>query len=105
MGEHNEPFVGFDVAKSKHAVAIADGRRGGKVRFLGEISSAPQRWSGWSASLAGAMARCIAWKGQVLCARYRRLSQAGKKLPVVGRGDLPARWPPSYAIGREVAPA
>jgi len=37
----------------------------------------------------------IAWKAQVrLCARYRRLSATGKKLPVVWRRSL-ARWPPS----------
>jgi transposase len=39
--------------------------------------------------------RDIAWKAQVrLCARYRRLSAMGKKLPVVWRRSL-ARWPRS----------
>jgi hypothetical protein len=48
--------------------------------------------------------RDIAWKGQVrLCARYRRLSNAGKKLPVVVAaiardGGLPVGdWPPGGA--------
>ena len=50
--------------------------------------------------------RDIAWKAQIrLCARYRRLSGAGKKLPVVvaaiAREMATFRW----AIGREVAPA
>lgn len=49
--------------------------------------------------------RDIAWKGQVrLCARYRRLSAAGKKPPVVAaiaREMAAFMW----AIGREVAPA
>jgi transposase len=41
MGEYSEAFVAFDVSKTKHAVAIADGGRGGEVRFLGEVSSSP----------------------------------------------------------------
>jgi len=34
-GEYGEAFVAFDVSKTKHAVAIADGGRGGEVQFLG----------------------------------------------------------------------
>ena len=41
MGQYSEAFVAFDVAKMKHAVAIADGGRGGEVRFLGEVANAP----------------------------------------------------------------
>lgn len=41
MGEYSEAFVAFDVSKTKHAVAIAEGDRGGEVRFVGEVSSAP----------------------------------------------------------------
>ena len=41
MGEYNEAFVAFDVAKMKHAVAIAEGGRTGEVRFLGEIENRP----------------------------------------------------------------
>lgn len=41
MGEYSEAFVAFDVAKLKHAVAVADGGRAGEVRFLGEIESKP----------------------------------------------------------------
>jgi hypothetical protein len=33
MGEYSEAFVAFDTAKVKHAVAIANGGRGGEVRF------------------------------------------------------------------------
>ena len=36
-----EAFVAFDVAKLKHAVAIAEGCRGGEVRFIGEIENKP----------------------------------------------------------------
>ena len=50
--------------------------------------------------------RDIAWKGQVrLCARYRRLSAAGKKLPVVVAAIAREMAAFLWAIGREVAPA
>jgi transposase len=38
MKEYSEAFVAFDVAKTKHAVAIAEGGRGGEMRFFGEVS-------------------------------------------------------------------
>ena len=41
MGEYSGAFVGVDTSKTKHAVAIAEGGRGGEVRFLGEIASSP----------------------------------------------------------------
>jgi transposase len=41
IGEYSEAFVAFDTAKVKHAVAIADGGRGGEVRFVGEVASTP----------------------------------------------------------------
>ncbi|HYH60963.1 MAG TPA: transposase [Solirubrobacterales bacterium] len=41
MGEYREAFVAFDVAKLKHAVAIAEGGRCGEVRFFGEVENKP----------------------------------------------------------------
>jgi transposase len=41
MGEYSELFVVFDVAKKKHAVAIAEGGRRGEIRFVGEIENSP----------------------------------------------------------------
>ena len=41
MDHHTEVFVGIDVAKSRNVVAIADGERGGEVRFLGEVDASP----------------------------------------------------------------
>ncbi len=41
MGKHSEVFVAFDVAKKKHAVAIAEGGRAGEVRFLGDVDNSP----------------------------------------------------------------
>ena len=41
QGKHSEVFVAFDVAKKKHAVAIAEGGRTGEVRFLGDVENNP----------------------------------------------------------------
>ena len=37
MGYHSEAFVGIDTSKLRNAVALAEGGRGGEVRFLGEF--------------------------------------------------------------------
>ena len=39
MSDHSEAFVAFDTSKLRNAVAIADGGRGGEVRYLGEIEN------------------------------------------------------------------
>jgi hypothetical protein len=39
MDQHSSLFVGLDVSKLKIAVAVADGMRGGEVRFYGDIAS------------------------------------------------------------------
>jgi hypothetical protein len=41
VDEHSEICVGLDVAKARHAVAVADGERQGEVRYLGEIDADP----------------------------------------------------------------
>src|SRR5947209_10587187 len=41
MEKHSEAFVAFDVAKKKHAVAVAEGGRTGEVRFLGDVENSP----------------------------------------------------------------
>jgi len=53
LGEYSEGSVAFDVAKTKHAVAIADGGRGGEVRFVGEIASSPAAVARLIGKLAG----------------------------------------------------
>ncbi len=37
MTEYSGAFVAFDVAKMKHAVAVAECGRSGEVGFLGEV--------------------------------------------------------------------
>ena len=41
MADYREVFVAFDVAKMKHAVAVAESGRAGEVRFLGEVENKP----------------------------------------------------------------
>lgn len=53
MKQYSEAFVGFDTAKNKHAVAIADAGREGEVRYLGEIDSAPATVERMIRKLAG----------------------------------------------------
>jgi len=37
VGHHSEAFVGIDTSKLRNAVAVAEGGRGGEVRYLGEF--------------------------------------------------------------------
>jgi hypothetical protein len=41
MGQENRIFVRLDVAKARHAVAMAEGCREGEVRFLREMAADP----------------------------------------------------------------
>jgi len=53
MKQYSEAFVGFDTAKKKHAVAIADVGRAGEIRYLGEIDSSPAAVERMIRKLAG----------------------------------------------------
>jgi transposase len=37
VGHHSEAFIGIDTSQSSNAIAIAEGGRGGEVRYLGEF--------------------------------------------------------------------
>lgn len=39
MEQHTSVFVGLDVAKMRHAVAVAEEGRSGEVRYMGEIGA------------------------------------------------------------------
>lgn len=41
MVDYREVFVGMDVSKDRHAVAVAESGRDGEVRYFGEIASDP----------------------------------------------------------------
>ncbi|MEO1610621.1 MAG: transposase, partial [Pseudomonadota bacterium] len=42
MGKKHEAFIGIDTSKLRNSIAIADGGRGGEVRYVGEIPNTPE---------------------------------------------------------------
>jgi transposase len=42
MEHSTEVFVGIDVSKLRNAIAVADGERGGEVRYLGEVEASEE---------------------------------------------------------------
>jgi transposase len=59
VGHHSEAFIGVDTSKLRNAVAIAEGSRGGEVRYVGEF-----------AATEAATRKLVA----KLAAKYRRLT-------------------------------
>ena len=77
MGKYSEVFVAFDVAKKKHAVAIAEGGRTGEVRFLGESRTVRCRSSGrsrgWRTDTTGCMSALkLGRRDMGFIAKFRR---------------------------------
>jgi transposase len=93
MGEDREAFVAFDVAKMKHAVAVAEGGRSGEVRFLGEIENRPAAIERTIKRLAGRYGRLhVCFEagptGYGLCRQVRELGHDGM---VVAPALIPKR--------------
>jgi transposase len=93
MGEYSEAFVGIDVAKGRNAIAIADGERGGEVRYLGEVDSSP-------ASMTRIVRRLVEKYGRVqFCYEagptgyglYRLITALGHDCAVVAPSLIPRR--------------
>jgi transposase len=42
VGQQAEAFVGIDAAKDRNAIAVAEGGRGGEVRYLGEVDASEE---------------------------------------------------------------
>ncbi|UVK50478.1 hypothetical protein DBIPINDM_003644 [Mesorhizobium sp. AR02] len=55
MAEDNDFYVGVDVSKAKHAIAIAEGGREGEVRYFGEFEVTPAAWN----------ASCVSWSANI----------------------------------------
>ena len=53
MGEYTEAFIGIDAAKARNAVAVAEGGRGGEVRYLGEVDASEPGFPRWIGVLPG----------------------------------------------------
>src|SRR5713226_6125959 len=95
MGEYSEAFVAFDVAKIKHAVAVAvaEGGRTGEVRFLGEIENREGPIERTVKKLAGRYGRlyfCFE-AGPTGYGLYRQLQALGHDRMVVAPALIPKR--------------
>ena len=93
MGKHSEVFVAFDVAKKKHAVALAEGGRTGEVRFLGEVENRPgpiERTIKRLAERYGRLHVCFE-AGPTGCGLYRQVRALGHDCLVVAPALIPKR--------------
>jgi transposase len=93
MDSHRDGFVGIDVAKARNAIAIADGERGGEVRFLGEVDASND-------SMRRVVQRLAAKHGQVhFCYEagptgyglYRLITSMGHDCMVVAPSLIPRK--------------
>ncbi len=57
MGEYSGASVAFDVAKAKHALAVAEAGRTGEIRFLGDLENTPTTIERTIKKLAGRYGR------------------------------------------------
>ena len=93
MAEYSEVFVAFDVAKRKHAVAIAESGRTGEVRFLGELENSATRVERVIKRLAGRYDRlhvCFE-AGPTGYELYRLIRDLGHDCMVVAPALIPKR--------------
>ena len=93
MDQHSRLFIGLDVSKQKISVAVADGERGGEVRFLGDIPSDPASVSSIVQRLAkrGAKLHFCYEAGPTGYELYRQLTEMGHDCVVVAPALIPKR--------------
>ncbi len=91
--ESSEVFVAFDVAKKKHAVAIAEGGRTGEVRFVGEVENRPAAIERTIKKLGKSMIDCIEAgpTGYGLCRQVRDLGHDSHDCMAVAPALIPKR--------------
>ena len=93
LGKHSEVFVAFDIAKKKHAVAVAEGGRSGEVRFLGDVENNPLPIERTIKRLAGRYGRlhvCLE-AGPTGYGLYRQVKALGHDCMVVAPARIPKR--------------
>jgi transposase len=93
VADHSEGFVGLDVAKSKNAVAIAEGGRRGEVRYFGEIDNTPEATRRLIARLEKIYKRikfCYE-AGPTGYGLFRRITDLGHDCIVVAPSLIPSR--------------
>jgi transposase len=91
--QHTDAFVGLDVAKARHAVAIAEDGRTGEVRYLGEIDASTESVRRFAAKLAkrrGKLHFCYE-AGPTGYGLYRQLTQLGHRCSVIAPSLIPRK--------------
>jgi transposase len=91
--DHSEAFVAFDTSKLRNAVAVAEGGRGGEVRFLGEIDNTPAATAKLVKTLAGKYERltfCYE-AGPTGYGLYRQIKTLGHDCLVVAPSLIPKK--------------
>jgi transposase len=93
MKKYSGIFVGIDTAKKKHAVAIAEGGRGGEIRYLGEIDSLPATVEKVLGKLAARHARLhVCYEaGPTGYGLYRQVKALGHDCTVVAPSLIPRK--------------
>ena len=93
MGQDSEVFIGIDTSKLRNAVAIADGVRGGEVRYQGEIDATDAATRKLVAKLAarhGKLTFCYE-AGPTGYGLYRLIKSLGHECIVVAPSLIPAK--------------
>src|ERR1700733_4568328 len=93
MTTPKEVFVGIDVAKRRHAVAIADAGRDGEIRYMGEFDASPESMTRLIRKLAakhGKLNFCYE-AGPTGYGLYRQILALGHGCIVVAPSRIPRR--------------
>lgn len=93
MGDCTEVFVGIDTAKMRNAIAVAEGGRGGEVRFLGEVGASADAMRKVVQRIAARHERahfCYE-AGPTGYGLYRLITQLGHSCTVVAPSLIPRR--------------
>lgn len=93
MGDYSGVFVAFDVAKAKHAVAVAESGRAGEIRFVGEIENTPTSIARTIKKLAARHGRLhVCYEaGPTGYGLYRQIQELGHDCMVVAPALIPRR--------------
>ncbi len=93
MTDCSEVFIGIDSSKLRHAVAVAEGGRGGEVRFLGEIEArapAVRKLARQLAARHGKLSFCYE-AGPTGYGLYRLIEELGHTCMVVAPSMTPRK--------------
>jgi transposase len=93
VGEYTEAFVGIDVAKTRNAIAIAEGRPGDEVRYFGEIDATAESMRRIVKRIAGKYSRvhfCYE-AGPTGYGLYRLITELGQECIVVAPSLVPRK--------------